>query len=289
MAEEHKDDHGGGGGGGGGHGDGHAHKKHKHHGGHGGHEEHEEGVPEWVVSFADNVLLQMGFFVILLAMNMGVKAKGPTDEGDKTSAKAQDAALIDFAIAVREAFNSPVDLSSTKPEDLPLIKRIFEKRAEMEGQGQSPEKGVTGDDKSAQSIRATDMRTPAAYVDFDDRSSELSTSSRDAIADVAKKFVGTRWIIEVRGHASRLEATRDIAESRMLSFERAFAVAQALAEKGVEWRQIRVVSMGDSDLPTPRARTAQEHAGNQRVEVFQLPETLPPDPFKSSGADSGTP
>lgn len=282
MAEDHKEQHGGGGHGGG-QGEHKPHKKHAH--GHGAHEEHEEGVPEWVVSFADNVLLQMGFFVILLAMNLGVKAKGPTDEGDKTSAKAQDAALIDFAIAVREAFNSPVDLSSTKPEDLPLIKRIFEKRAEMEGQGQSPEKGVTGDDKSSQSIRTSDMRTPAAYVDFEERSAELTVPARDAIADVAKKLVGTRWIVEVRGHSSRLEATRDIGESRALSYQRAFVVAQALVEKGLDWRQIRLVAMGDSDLPTPRAKSAQEHHGNQRVEVIQMPETLPPDPFKTASGD----
>ncbi|MBY0310554.1 MAG: OmpA family protein [Phycisphaerales bacterium] len=286
MADDHKEQHGDGGHGGG-HGEHKPHKKHAH--GHGAHEEHEEGVPEWVVSFADNVLLQMGFFVILLAMNLGVKAKGPTDDGDKTSAKAQDAALIDFAIAVREAFNSPVDLSSTKPEDLPLIKRIFEKRAELEGQGQSPEKGVTGDDKSSQSIRTSDMRTPAAYVDFDDRSSELTAPARDAISDVAKKLVGTRWIVEVRGHSSRLESTRDVGESRALSYQRAFAVAQALVEKGVDWRQIRVVAMGDSDLPTPRARSAQEHQGNQRVEVIQMPETLPPDPFKTSSSDQPKP
>ena len=77
---EHKDEghgHGGGDSHGGGHGDGHGgkkkHKKH-HGGGHGGgHEEGHEGAPEWLISFADMVMLMMGFFVIMFAMNLQPK------------------------------------------------------------------------------------------------------------------------------------------------------------------------------------------------------------------------
>lgn len=73
MADEH-DSHGeeGGSHGGGGHGGGAPH-------GGGAHEEH-EGAPEWLISFADNVALMMGFFVILLAMNMGPKGGGEARE-----------------------------------------------------------------------------------------------------------------------------------------------------------------------------------------------------------------
>ena len=61
-------------------------EEHDSHGGgshgapHAAHEEHHEGAPEWLISFADNVALMMGFFVILLAMNMGPKAKGESQE-----------------------------------------------------------------------------------------------------------------------------------------------------------------------------------------------------------------
>src|SRR5688572_16054124 len=98
-----KDDHGGGhkshggGHGGGGHGDG----------------EH-EGAPEWLISFADNVTLMMGFFVIMLAMNMGPKGGG---EGEETgeAASSPSTSMIDLQIAIREAFNNPVNIGSKNP------------------------------------------------------------------------------------------------------------------------------------------------------------------------------
>ncbi len=98
--------------------------------GHGDTHEHREGAPEWLISFADNVTLMMGFFVILLAFNMKPANKGTgggTGEGPTGGVPAD---LVDFSVAVRSAFNNPVDLSSVDPIDLPLIRRILERRGE---------------------------------------------------------------------------------------------------------------------------------------------------------------
>lgn len=258
------------------------HKKHGGHGGHGAHEEHEEGVPEWVVSFADNVLLQMGFFVILLAMNMGVKAQGPVSEGEgTTSAGTANAQMLDMAIAIREAFNSPVDLNSESPDDQALIRRLLERAAKN---GESPTSGATGTDKNAQSVRPSERSDRGNYVEFSDRSEDLSESARRTLEDVSKELAGQSWIIEVRGHASALEARRDPHASRELSYQRAYAVALFLAERGLDWRRIRLVACGDSHPVVPRAGSASEHATNQRVEVVTMPEAVPDDPFsKPSG------
>src|SRR6516164_3872539 len=103
-------------GGGGGHG----------HGGHGGgHEEH-EGAPEWLISFADNVALMMGFFVILLAMNLKQPTAGGIGGKEQNGGKPTDS-MLDFVIAMRKEFHNEIDLDSTNPAEEPFRRRIRQK------------------------------------------------------------------------------------------------------------------------------------------------------------------
>ena len=100
MADEHSEQHGEHGG----------HEEHRaHSGGHahgGGHEEGHEGAPEWLISFADNVALMMGFFVILLAMNMKSPVASHTGVGspDKDGG-VPESQMLDFVIAMRDALD----------------------------------------------------------------------------------------------------------------------------------------------------------------------------------------
>ena len=157
MSDAKHDNHGkkdAGHGSGGGHGDdgGHKKKKHGHGGGHGGGghggEEH-EGAPEWLISFADMVMLMMGFFVILFAMNVQPKGGNPGGGGEQAEGVSQELNMVDLAIAVRRAFNNDVDLNSTDPKDQPLIERLKQLRAARDaafarprhGGGQAPRRG----------------------------------------------------------------------------------------------------------------------------------------------------
>src|SRR5215831_6049600 len=104
MAHDNHDEHEGSGGGhsGGGH-------SHSHGGSHGGgHEEAHEGAPEWLISFADNVALMMGFFVIMLAMYMAKRTAGGIGGTEAMGGTRE----MDFVLALREAFN-PINLDST--------------------------------------------------------------------------------------------------------------------------------------------------------------------------------
>jgi flagellar motor protein MotB len=256
----------------GGHGDGHGdggHKKHKKHHPHKHEEhEHEEG---WIVSFADNVLLMMGFFVIMLAQNMGPK-------GTSAAVKEADDRVADVAIAIRAGFNNPLDMASTDPRDQPLIRRMKER----ETIGTTTKPGPDGSHNQSQTVRQTDIRGADGFVEFDQRSTVINDAGRRTIRQLAGEFAGKRWVIEVRGHSSRVESRHDPKISRDLSYARAYAVAEALVNAGLKWEQLRVVSVGDANPVTPRPGGGSGTTSNQRVEILNLKEEMPADAYNNA-------
>lgn len=276
MSDEHSQ-HGEHGGGGGGHSGGHGHGGGGHGGG--GHAEGEhEGAPEWLISFADNVALMMGFFVILLAMNMGPKATavqgGEPAEKDNHEAAAA-ARGLDFVIGVRSAFNNPP--SESNPADAELIRRMRE-REEL---GETKKPGPQGKKKDLSAVRPSDFVNINALVTFPESTAELSEQALLSLSQAADSLRGTQWIIELRGHVSAAEANRDKIRAMRLAYERSLTVAQYLVEQGVRWEQLRLVECADNDRATPLASTKTQHADNQRVEVVITQETIAQDPYST--------
>ena len=271
MAEHEKhdehggDDHGGGGGshGGGGHGGGA-------HGG-GSHEEH-EGAPEWLISFADNVALMMGFFVILLAMNMSPDKKKYGGGEPGKDGPVPNAAMIDAAISIRAAFNNPVDVDN--PNESPEFVRRIKQKA-----GEGDEADIEGTGAQQHAVRPSDYINAGASIPFDDRQSLLTPAGRKTIAEFTAKVRGSRWIIELRGHVSPSEVLRDERAALDLSFQRSLAVRQLLLEQGVTSEQIRVVACGTGDRLVPRTYDRAKDRGNQRVEIVITKDTMPDDPY----------
>jgi flagellar motor protein MotB len=242
-----------------------------HHGG-GGHAEGEhEGAPEWLISFADNVALMMGFFVILLAMNMGPKAT-PKQGGEPSDVAAfEEARQLDFVIAIREAFNSAPDEGN--PGDVKLVRRMKERKA----LGETARPGPDGDKHNLQAPRPTNWTAPTGVVFFDEQDTALSEDARTALRAAADMLRGSRWIVQVRGHVSGAEARSDKARAMRLSFERALAAAQELVNQGLSWDQLRVVGCADADAATPAAGTPGARRDNQRAEVVTTQEAVPAD------------
>ncbi len=242
--------------GGGGHGAGH--------GGGGGHEEH-EGAPEWLISFADNVTLMMGFFVILLAMNLKPASSGGGESKEPGHpAPAATPEVMDIVIAIREAFNNPVDPNSANPVDLPLIRRIIERS----GPSQADQEGQIGREHDVRSVRPSSYFSPAGSVPFDDGSATLNESGRQALRQMHKVVRGHNLVIEARGHVSAAEAFGKMDRGLRLSYDRALAVAEALTSEGLPWPQLRVVACGDGERLLPSAYDEAGHRANQRVEII---------------------
>lgn len=256
--EEHKEEHGGGGHGG--------------HGGHGGggHEEH-EGAPEWLISFADNVALMMGFFVILLAMNMQ-KPKAGGIGGEKEMGGQPTDKMLDFVITMRKEFNNPIDLDSDNPAEAPLRRRILE----LMTSGDSRQPDDPGPNREHQSSHPTDFSNLGGNVNFEDDSSTLTEAARDRARTIGTRVSSQRFIIEVRGHVSPSEAQLRPHKAFALGNARAMAVAEQLASAGVSWRQMRLVSCADNSRLTSREQSYDPELDrqNQRVEVIVTGEVF---------------
>jgi outer membrane protein OmpA-like peptidoglycan-associated protein len=235
------------------------------HGGGGSHEEH-EGAPEWLISFADNVTLMMGFFVILLAMNLKPASSGggESKEPGHPAPVASTPELLDVVIAIREAFNNPVDPNSSNPIDLPLIRRIIERA----GPSQADQEGQIGREHDVRSIRPSSYFSPAGSIPFDDGTAVLNEAGREALRQMHKVVRGHNLVIEARGHASAAEAFGKSDRGHKLSYDRALAVAEALIAEGLPWAQIRVVACGDGERLVPVAYDEAGHRTNQRVEII---------------------
>jgi len=249
------------------------------HGG-GSHEEH-EGAPEWLISFADNVTLMMGFFVIMLAMNMK-PATGGVGGKDKDGNPTASPDMIDAALAIREGFNNPVNLASTDPNDLPLIRRVLEKNEE----GFARTTGVPGKKHDVESIRASKYRELCGSVPFPRQGSSLTDETRKKARSIAIQFKGIMTMIEVRGHCSSPESADARDHGRELCYQRAAAVAAELESFGIDARQMRIVVCGDFDRAQELAYTADEHTKNQRVEVIFTEQSMPVSQPRTSDSEA---
>jgi outer membrane protein OmpA-like peptidoglycan-associated protein len=231
-----------------------------------------------LISFADNTALMMGFFVILLGLNMGPKGSSAAAPAPDTSARAaaesgQSAQQLDWALAVRAAFNNPVDINSNDPRDKVLVMRLRERIRHLANR-QSEDQGLKGQENKTQSVRDTDYHNLYGYLPFDNNAATITPAAKQTLDEVVQKLRGMKLIIELRGHASAAEAYDRSDRAMRLSFDRALAVAGALSGAGLDWRQFRLIPCGDNDRIRPLAYDRQGHAKNECVEIIVTDEVL---------------
>ncbi|MGE0479789.1 MAG: flagellar motor protein MotB [Phycisphaerae bacterium] len=240
----------------------------------GGHEEGHEGAPEWLISFADNVALMMGFFVVLLAMNMAKPTTGGIGGAEKMGGAPESKDMTDLAISLREAFNNPVDPFSLDPEEQELVQRVRQRKGLPSFDGRATDPGKRGREQEVQSVRPSDYVGLGGMIVFEANAVAPDAAGDEQVREIAERLRGRMSIVEVRGHVSTAEAFGRDDRGMRLSYDRATEIARRLAEAGVGWDQMQLIASADNDRVNVVAYDLAAQRVNQRVEIIATDRPL---------------
>lgn len=222
-----------------------------------------EECPEWIFTFADLVMLMMGFFVILWVL----KPEGKPKEGDKPS--AAQAEWIEAVIGIRESFGWEPNPTSSDPIDQAAIRMRARNGPGEHGRAERSTQGAEGTDPEVTNIRMGKQSAVGTRMLFAAGSAELSDQTRKACREIAALIRGHRNVVLIKGHTSRDDFPEaSTAEAKMdLSLRRAQAIQDHLIALGVEPEILRVTGCSTFEPVQQRAYTPEAQANNRRVEV----------------------
>jgi flagellar motor protein MotB len=229
-----------------------------------------EECPEWIFTFADLVMLMMGFFVILWVLKPPAGKKGVGDK-DQIEAKNQ---WQDTVGGIRAAFGYEPDPHSADPIDKRMLRP---KPGRKDGaENNIPRETAVGTDHMVTSVRPGRQSVVGSRLAFDAGSARLLPETLQALDQIATKIIGHYNIVLVKGHSS-LDDLPDSATApqRMdLSLRRAQASADYLVSKGVSPEVLRVQGCSIFEPVKQRAYSADAQAENRRVEVEATSELV---------------
>jgi flagellar motor protein MotB len=224
-----------------------------------------EECPEWIFTFADLVMLMMGFFVILWVLK-----PAPGKEGEP-----QPALPVEILAAIREAFGHVPDPDSKDPVDLEILLRKLQQMKPLKGPGDGgrtklERKGAQGTDPEVEMVRPSKQVGTGAKVLFAQADAALPVDSKRALDDIANIIRGHRNIFIVKGHASSDDYpdSPDDRNRMELSIRRAQVAADYLTSKGVDRETLRIQGCSTFEPLIERAWTPDTKAQNRRVEVI---------------------
>ena len=229
-----------------------------------------EECPEWIFTFADLVMLMMGFFVILWVLKpAATKASAAADPQSNTE-------WVKAAAAIREAFGY---VPNTRDPSDPVEQQVLQDRMSARvGPNRAAKStvrpdGAVGTDPETTAIRTGKTVVIGGRLPFARGDGKLDDGLHGKLDEIADQIRGHRQIVVVKGHAS-LDDLPDNAPPTAamdLSLRRAQAAADYLVGKGVSPDILRVEGCGTFEPVVQREYTPDVQAGNRRVEVEVTP------------------
>jgi outer membrane protein OmpA-like peptidoglycan-associated protein len=247
-----------------------------------------EECPEWIFTFADLVMLMMGFFVILWVLK-----PNPNPETKPGAGGTNDSELIKVEAAIRDAFGYVPNPASGDPVDAQMILQKMQKMNIPDGPGKGGQtiikhQGAEGTDPEVTTIRVGKQAVIGGRLLFEKNDGTMLPATAQMLDQIATQIRGHRNIVLVKGHTS-LDDLPDgaTADQKMdLSLKRAQVVANYLIAQGVSPDILRVQGCSTFEPVVQREYTPISQVTNRRVEVEVTP-TLVRDLQQESNPTSG--
>jgi len=225
-----------------------------------------EECPEWIFTFADLVMLMMGFFVILWVLK---PAPGKTGEGE------MDPKWMEVVAKIREAFKHVPDPESKDPIDMyMLMKKIEQIEPPLKGPGEGAEsktrpEGAVGYEPLVMNVRPGTHVAVGGRLGFEKGDATLTPESLRVADEIIKRIRGHRNILQVKGHTALddFPETTEPQKFMDLSLRRAQAVADYFVSKGISPDVVRVQGCSTFEPVVQRTYGNNALAMNRRVEV----------------------
>src|SRR3954471_13963416 len=131
-----------------------------------------EECPEWIFTFADLVMLMMGFFVILWVLKPGM----PQPQDAKQANAAQTDNWLETVGEIRGGFGWEPDPKSSDPVDQVMIRKRMHGPGEK-GKSMHTSKGAEGSDPEVTSIRPGKQASVGSRLLFEKADARLSAET----------------------------------------------------------------------------------------------------------------
>jgi chemotaxis protein MotB len=212
-----------------------------------------EGLPDWIMSYADMITILMAFFVVMYAM-AGQKDSAKEDAVFQSLRNQFGVVLPGWGLftpaASRHDTASPANLGNRAAND--SLKSNGQRRPHAPWPGEPARVG--------------------GVIFFTDDQTALTDAQVNSLKRVASEIAGKPQKIEIRGHASSREGGVASSHDRWdLAYARCRRTMEDLVALGIDPRRIRLGVAGENE-PILEGGAPSPSVDDGRVEVFMLNE-----------------
>jgi chemotaxis protein MotB len=227
----------------------------------------EEGLPEWIMSYADMITILMAFFVVMYSM-----AGGPKD-------KQKEEAVFK---SLREQFGpkwpgmASIGSGAFVGKNSILAKLVTANAAKQNKKtGGSDVRAPLGDHPRVHTLRSGEQAVVGGILYFPESGSEITKDHLKQLQLANEEISGKAQKIEIRGHTSRRPVPKGspYRDNWDLAYARCRHTMEQLVALGIDPKRIRMSVAADNEPLSGRVDPLAR-SQNSRVEVFMLNELM---------------